>query len=361
MPLPPARETIDFIQQDVLPSAGTAALIVCLFLILGKRMAALGSALAITLAFIVANFSFDNSIDHETGELVWWNTYRISPWKVEPTENLAWRWLPRAGLNLVIVGLLSRWMGLLVARFLPERRWWVANLLVWLPRVVAVVEFSGWMVSERIASSSPWLRSALILAMLLNWLILDGLARAQEGGDIAGSFALIFYGASAILIHAHSTQFMELAVILGSALFGIAAAANLAKADVSGAIPAGVVFLPGLVLGGMPTFDTQVPALSFWLVTFAPVMLAPFLIPFLSRMNAWWIRLIKVALVMVPLIVALALARQHERLPFEEEEACADFSYITGNCLPQPGSESCSFSPRLPMRSHPTLGSRLPS
>ena len=358
--LPPARETIEIIQQNVLPSAGMAALAVCLFLMLGKRMAALGSAAAIALAFIVANFSFDNSIDRETGEVVWWNTFRISPWKVETTNHLAWRWLPHVALELIVVGLVSRWTGLLAARNLPERRWWIVNLVVWLPRVVGVIVVSSWMVSERIASSSPWLRSALILAMMLNWLILDGLARSQEGGEVAAYFALIFFAASAVLIHAHSTQFMELAVILGSAMFGIAAAANLVKADVSGAIPASVAFLPGLVLGGMPTFDTQVPALSFWLVTFSPVMLAPFLLPVLAHKHARWIRFVKATLLLLPLIMALVLARQYERLPFEEEEAQPKFSYITGKCLPPSGNEPCSDSPRLPMRSRPILANRLP-
>jgi hypothetical protein len=103
-------------------------------------------------------------------------------------------------------------------------------------------------------------------------------------------------------------------------MFGIAVAAGVGKADTSGAIPAGVVFLPGLVLGGRPSLaDNLVPASCFWVLALAPVVLLPFLIPALARRNGWLVRIARPLLVLAPVVVAIVLAAQHEKLAFEEE------------------------------------------
>ncbi len=336
MPLPPLKNTIEALLQDVLPAAGGATLIMCLFLLLGRRAAAIGSATAIVFAFVWANFSLDNSISSETGNLVWANTYRLLPWKVDPSSTSVWHSIPRAALILVIVGLLSRWCGLLAFWYLHERRlpgatlaergspsfrlWWGANLLVWLPRISAVFVVSGWLVSEKDANESPWPRFTLVATMLLIWFILDVLARVREGGEIAAYLAMSLYAAGVVLLFSHSARFMEIAVSVGSAMFEIAIAARVSKAYVSGAIPAGVAFLPGLILASRPSLPTtEVPAISYWLVALAPLALAPFLIPFLSRKNGWYFRLIRAVLVLVPLVIAVVLAAQHEQLPFDEE------------------------------------------
>jgi hypothetical protein len=179
---------------------------------------------------------------------------------------------------------------------------------------------SGWLVSERVAGESPWLRPALLAAMLLIWITLDSLAHARVGGEIAAHLAVIFMAAGIVLLYAHSARFMEIAVVLGSAMFGIAVAATAAKTDVSGAVPAGVAFLPGLVLAARPSLaENQVPAASFWLIVLAPLVLAPFLLPALARRDGWLTRSIRVVLVLIPLIIAVVLAAQHEKLVFEEE------------------------------------------
>jgi hypothetical protein len=308
---------IEIIQQNVLPAAGCAALVVLLFLTFGRWTAALGSAVAVVFAFIVANFSLENSVDSVTKLRDWQNASRLYPWKVESAPRL--EWLPRAALVLVIVGLTSRWIGLLANRYLPERRWWVANLLVWLPRIVAVVIVSGWLISAHIAAELPWLRYEVLLAMLLSWLTLDGLARNREGCEVAAYLAASFYAASAILIYAHSKQYMELAVVLGSAMAGIAVASNILRTDVSGAVPAGVAFLPGLVLAAKPNFYTEIPAICFWLVPFAPLVLAPFLIPFLARKNGWVLRILRIAMLLIPLAIAVALAMKYGELAQVDE------------------------------------------
>jgi hypothetical protein len=317
MPLPPLRNAIEALQQDLFPAAAGAALVMCLFLFLGRWATALGSAVAVGFAFVWANFSFENSVDNETKELVWANTYRLFPWKVDSTSGL--NWLPRAALGLIVVGLVSRWLGLLSSQLLPERRWWVANLMVWLPRIIAVALVSGWLVSERSAKESPYLRYTILLAMLSIWLTLDGLARAGSGGDVAAYLAMNFFTAGALLLYGHSARFMEIAVVIGSAMFGIAVVAHLMKTDISGSIPAGIAFLPGLVLGGRPSLETEVPYASFLLVSLAPLILAPFLIPILSRRNGWQVQVIRALLILIPLVIAIVVAAQFDQLAIPED------------------------------------------
>jgi hypothetical protein len=342
MTLPPTKYVLDALSNDVLPAAGGGAFVLCLFLVFGRWAGALGSAAAVVVAFLWANFTLTNLKFDE--KPTWENTWRLIPWKVGE-EVPGWHWLPRAALVLIVVGLLSRWLGLLAARLLPERQWWGANLLVWAPRVAAVALVSGWLSSGRAASEPQWqwLRYELAGAMLLVWVALDGAARPSvggrddsaavpgwvapddvpptgAGGDVAAYLAASFIAAGVILLCTHNAKFMEVAVILGCAMFGIAVAAGAAKADASGAIPAGVAFLPGLVLGTRPSHpENHVPIHCFWLVALAPLVLVPFLIPALSRKNGWVARVIRAVLVLAPLAAAVFLASQHEKLVFEEE------------------------------------------
>src|SRR5919108_3201727 len=152
-PLPPTKYVLEALQNDVLPAAGGGALVLCVFLLLGRWAGALGSAAAIVVAFLWANFTltylkFDD-------KPTWENTARLIPWK--PVEGApGWHWLPRAALVLVVVGLVSRWIGMIAARSLPGRLWWGANLLVWAPRLAGVIVVSGWLASGRAAAAPEW-------------------------------------------------------------------------------------------------------------------------------------------------------------------------------------------------------------
>jgi len=319
-PPPPLKDVLDALQQDVLPGAGGAALVMCLFLLLGRWSAALGSAVAIAVAFMWSNFLPGSDPPD------WENTSRLLHWKPDKDEP-GYQWLPRAALLLVLVGLVSRWVGLLAAHFLPARFWWGSHVLVWLPRIVAVGMVSAWLVLGNAAEAPVWahLRWELIAAMLLVWFVLDALARSEISSQLAVYLAAIFYAGAAVLLYSHNGTFMELAVVIGSAMFGIAVAAGLAKTSAdakvyaSGAIPAVAAFLPGLLLGTRPSHpDNKVPDICFWLVALAPLLLAPFLLPRVSRQNRWLLLVLRMLLVLTPLIVAVLLAGQHEKLPYEE-------------------------------------------
>jgi hypothetical protein len=319
MPLPPLQYVLEAVSQDVLPAAGAGAFVLCLFLVFGRWAAALGSAVAFAVAFLAANFTL--ALLRFGEQPTWENTARLLPWKVAEGQA-GWYWLPRAALSLLAVGLLSRWVGLLAGRLLVERLWWIANVLVWVPRIAAVFVVSEWLVAGKAAEAEQWqgLRWQLAGSMLAVWICLDSLARVGLSGQVMAYLAAMFLAAGAILLYTHNAKLMEVAVVCGCATFGIAVAAGVGKADASGAVPAGAVFLPGLMFATRPSLSANaVPPTAFWLVALAPLVLLPFLIPVLARKNGWQVRVIRAVLVLAPLVAAVVLAAQHEQLAFEEE------------------------------------------
>ena len=91
---------------------------------------------------------------------------------------------------------------------------------------------------------------------------------------------------------------------------GVAVAAGLGRVDASGAIPAGVLFSPVLLIAGRFSAVEPVPLASLWLIALAPLALTPFLIPRLARHNGWKTRTARAVLVLIPVVVALVLAGQ---------------------------------------------------
>src|SRR5688572_4257246 len=110
-PLPPTSIILEGLKLDVLPAAGGAALVYCLFAATGRWATALGSAAAVVVAFVWANYTFAGLEWEKAG------TSRLIAWKPDDPQQ-AWMWLPRAALVLVLVGLLSRWLGLIAGRLL---------------------------------------------------------------------------------------------------------------------------------------------------------------------------------------------------------------------------------------------------
>jgi hypothetical protein len=310
--LPPTKEVLDLLQPTVLPALAGAAVVVCLFRLCGRWAGALGSAVAVTTAFVWVNFAFDKPN---------WTDGRLLPWNpAADPENPppGYQWLPRAALVLVVVGLVSRWLGLLSAHYLPENRRWAAGLFVWAPRLAAVVAVCGWLTTGRAVAELHWLYPTLAAVMFAEWLVLDGIARAGPAAQTALYLSIALLGAGTVLIYAHSLRFLEVQYAVGYALLGIAIAAGAGRTDTSGAIPAGVLFLPGVVLAGGPSLaEHLVPPAAFWLVALAPLALAPFLVPRLNRQDGWLARAVRLALAIAPVAVAVGLAMRHEMLPHE--------------------------------------------
>jgi hypothetical protein len=335
MTLPPTDQVLNVLSQSVLPALGGAAVVYCLFAAAGRWATALGSAAAVVFAFAWANYAFPWLFAREDAPRPdLWGTGRLIPWKPDDPAR-AWMWLPKAALVLVVVGLVSRWIGLIAHQFLTQpveltpfdpptrkgRYWWGASLLMWAPRVAAVLLVSGWVISERVSSEQIWLRPIFVTAVLLNWVALDGVARAGSGAQVAAYLWALLTAGGTVMLYAHSIQFMEPAVVLGFAMLGIALAAASARGDTSGAVPVGALFLPGLMLVGRASLvadSHKVPAVCFWLVALAPLALLPFCIPAVTRLPRWVVVPLRILLILIPAAVAVYLADRHETPAYTE-------------------------------------------
>lgn len=321
IPVPPTAELVDRVYHFALPAAGGAAFVVCLFAILGRRAGSLGAAAAVVFAFLWANFDPSESLpewERAAGTpFAWGKTGRLFPWTTSDDRPEAWHWLPRAALTLVVVGLLSRWLGLLAKRYVAETQWWVASLLVWLPRIGAVAAVAAWLVADRwVERHGPWLVYVLATVMFVEWFVLDGIARSRVGGRVAVCQAVIFLAASVLLVYHQWPKAAEFAIVLGCAMFGVAVAAGATKSDESGAVPAGVACLPGLLLAGWEQQNSQIPVTAFWLLALAPLALTPLAIPWLNRQNGWHARVTRAVFVLTPVTIALVLTALNQPSPF---------------------------------------------
>jgi hypothetical protein len=195
------------------------------------------------------------------------------------------------------------------------------SLIVWLPRWIAILVVGSWVVPAPWAQEYPWIKPALGMVMLFSWIALDGAARVGANGQAALSLAGAFFAASAVIIYAHSSLFMDIAVAMGFAMLGIAVVARVGKVDARGAIPAGIGFLPALMLNArFYLSENLVPLAAFWLVGLAPLALLPFSIPRIARQNRWLLGIARLVLLLIPLVIAVALAMHFEELPPSDEK-----------------------------------------
>ena len=297
--LPPADLVTDALKNVVVPAAGAAALALALVLTLGRWAGALGSGVAVLAGIAFANW-------HRKAPLV--------PWT--PGDRVG-DWLLPSAAALVAVGLLSRWGGLIAGRYVRQSKWWwTANAAVWLPRAAAVVVVSGWGIPAETAADEPNLRWLVAAGTLLAWVIFDGVARAGCSNEAVALLALTAACAGGVMVFAHSGKYLDLGTILGMALVGVAAVGVAAKADVSGAIPAALGFLPGFVVSGWFATTSTVPVEAFRLAALAPLALLPFAVPALARRSGWLARLVRLVLILAPLVAALVLADRNDPLKF---------------------------------------------
>ena len=155
--------------------------------------------------------------------------------------------------------------------------------------------------------------------MLFSWIAVDGTARGGASTDAMLGMAAAFFAAAIVILFAHSSRFMDIALVLGAALVGVGLAAHAAKADASGAVPAAIGFLPGLMLNARYQSESLVPVASFWLVALAPLAWLPLSIPRFAQQNRWLLGIARLILLIIPLAIAVALAMKFESLPPPDE------------------------------------------
>jgi hypothetical protein len=297
--LPPAHLILVTLQLVVLPAALAAAAVFAVILLAGgSRWAAPGAALALAAGTIIGNW-----YQQEEPALPW-----LPKGLPGNPEVARWHWLLWLGLAALVLGVLLR---------LPQ----VPALVRWLV-MAAAAGFATWLLvppdllPEDLREKAAWLVAACAAVVFVEWALLEHLGERSPGGGIPLGLALTFFAAAAVLIYADTARFMDVALILGASLFGIAVAARQ-QADAGAVAPGVAVLLPGLLLNGKYTTFSEVPLTSFLLVALAPLALLPTLLPPFHRWEGIRRILLQLTFILIPLIVAVVLAMQTGPLVYE--------------------------------------------
>ena len=297
---PPLADALDALQHVMLPAAGASAFVFAAVLLLGRRWANLGAALAVWAGLHAGN-------------------WEKVPMPAVPTAS-AWTHLPGYTLFLLMLGCAIR----LSTRETdadghPRELHRALVAAKWVVFSICVAIYAGDVIPADPGLDRTQFYALFAVGSLALWVTLDRLSECGNPAEVAALMGLNSLLGGGVMLYAHSAIFMDLATILGSALLGVAVVAGSTKVDARGAIPAFVGLLPGLLLSGRALTTSEVPAASFVLVALAPLTLLPWLIPNLSRRKGPWPRVIRLVSVLVPLVVALVLAGRVESLPWEQE------------------------------------------
>ncbi len=185
------------------------------------------------------------------------------------------------------------------------------------PWLVAVCFSMLWkLVPPEVLNESWWSVPVLAVVVAGNWALADEQARRQPGAIVPVWLALVFLAAAIVLIHAHAQRFMDLALILAASLLGVAASCNWGSGETGPVAGGASVLLAGLMLSGQTQTYSNVPWICFGLVALAPLTLGATLIPAVSRLRPGLRLSLQTLLLLVPLVVAVVLAMQHEKLDF---------------------------------------------
>jgi hypothetical protein len=286
--MPPLPLMMDIVLKAVLPEFGLAAVVMAVVVLLcGLRQAPLGAALGVGAA----------------GALGLWLREGLS---LVPGDS-AWNRLPLAALAALWVGRVAR---------SPE----LQPCAGWLLRAAMAGLIALVVIPAAPRREVDWLAPAFATVVFAHWTLLERLATEPPGGSVPFFMAVVFLGAGGVLIHAHSALLMNVAIVLASALAGLALVAWIWRADAGGVMPAVAVFLPGLMLLGQQENVSVVPWYAFALPALTPLLWAEAL-P-LSHLSGTKSRLLRTVvlgmLIVIPLAGALYLAHAAAPLDFED-------------------------------------------
>lgn len=282
----PLDMVLNVVVNDVLaPGLIAAAVLSIGWLLVGRRAAFIGALLALCAGFAAGNWL--DPVQGFTHRDWFRGLIPICP------DNLGWRWLFWTTLMALAVGLLTR------VRGWPERLAWVV------PATAALA--ACLLVPNHVQKLGLWPVALFTIVVAAEWTILDDSACRGPGGGIAMSLCLVFLAGAIVLIHAGCTLFFEAAVILAGSLGVIGAMAWLGRLEVGSVAPGAVVALAGLLLAGFADTFSQVPAVCFFLVALAPLLLGVKLLPPVARMQPLPRLLVQTSLLLVPLIAAVIL------------------------------------------------------
>jgi hypothetical protein len=355
MPFPPWNYVWDALRLQLGPALGVSLLIMLVIRWLGgERLSALAAALAVVGGVFAANWNSDKPMSwqiYEDQELTLRDLGVFLSWSLEskkpptpgeietepaepPREQPSRYWLPWAALLVLLCELLLRFLRI------PTGAAWAVRTLaaVFAARLLIPVAPSR----ERI--DLPWLSWAAGVLILLEWAVLQALARKWKDGTVPLTLALCFLATSVIVYQAAGLSLMQKAQICFAALLGTAVVAWIWPSDTGPALAAAAVFLTGLLLNSEFDNQTQVPLLGFVLAALAPLSLALLLLPFLVRQERWKRWLPGVLLPLIPAGVAVFLTVQVVPLDFSELEAQTQRRHVIDSALARSARASCSRS-----------------
>ncbi len=264
----------------VLPASVSAGLL-ALILRLGKGRLVLPTvALALTVGLLVGNAAR--------------GAIPLVP------ESRAWHWLIWMTVVITALSLVARlpWLPLYVA--------WTVRLTSAMLAAYLLVSWDLWV--------KGWPLGLFLALVMLEWGFLEMQAtRWLDGGTPLG-LGLVFGVAALILLHAHSAVLADVALLMAASLAGIGVVAWRWRIDTGPVAAGSAILLPSLLMIGYTSTFSDVPWSSFALVVLAPLAPALTYLRPLSRLNGWQLRMLQLAILLLPLLVALAQAMVAESL-----------------------------------------------
>jgi hypothetical protein len=293
--MPPLNAVWDLLCYAILPAFATAAIVTAAVeRIGGPKQAPTGAALGL-IAGVALGFWLRSTLPFVPGDSTW--------------NRLPW-----AALIALCVDRVSH---------LTDD----GNLF----RGAASFGLAWWVIPENVRTEIPWLTIAFAAVMWLNWMLLEMYAGSNDfqppntrrlevaATEVGVCVILSLLIAGGVLVFAGIARYMEAAIVLAMAFAGVTVVAVWRQFDLRAAIPAIAVFLPGLlVMGNCESSVETIHWAAFVLPAIAPLILAVSL-PFEHWPRKRLIAL-RIGLVLIPLIIAMILARQGGSLDFGEPE-----------------------------------------
>lgn len=296
--LPPKAEVLDALQYAIAPAAGATLSTYAVYLLLNRfssRTLKLDLGLFAPLIGVVALLA----------GLAAANYYRLSlPWTPDQ------KWWHDLIYAIALAGVVEA-----VARFSG-----VPLSLGQLLRGTAAGLIAAALVSPSWQTDAHWWMPLAGLTLAIEWGAVGALAIRTPGPSLLAALTIALGGASAILLHASSARFADVALFTFVGLAVLTILARLSGTDPSSAAAVAVVPLVTLLLVGRALADTKVPLASFLSVGLAPLGLFVFFIPGVDKIDkkpaAGWLQIV---LVLIPVAYGVYRAMTEAPLQFSKE------------------------------------------
>ena len=171
-----------------------------------------------------------------------------------------------------------------------------------------------------------WILPLTAAGMAVMWGVLDAVSRKNPGGTLAACLSLVAGAVACLVIHDGSARFCDFATVVASSLFVLALGGWVLRADVGGGVAVVPIVTVLLMIRdeALPTDPEEttkhVPVAAYWLVGLAPLVLGVFLIPRITAFGRkWYATVTKVALILIPVGIAVYLCITEAPLSFEAE------------------------------------------